>query len=144
MENCIWLWIGVIVLALLVEVSTDQLVSIWFVPGAFITAIISLFNVGFVWQLLIFVVLSAAGVVLSRVFLAGKTSDTDTRTNIEALIGERCIVTERVDNFAECGRVKIKGQYWSARGVGKDDVFEVGEALEVVTIEGVKLICKKQ
>ena len=144
MENLIWLWIGVIVLALVVEMSTEQLVAIWFVPGAFITAILSLLKLGFVWQLLIFVMLAVAGVVLSRVFLAGKASSADTRTNIEALIGERCVVTERVDNFAECGKVKIKGQYWTARGTEKNDVFEVGEALEVVSIEGVKLICKKQ
>jgi len=39
--------------------------------------------------------------------------------------------------------VKVKGQIWSARGVGDDDVFESGEILHVVAIEGVKVICKK-
>ena len=53
------------------------------------------------------------------------------------------MVTERIDNFSECGQVKIKGQYWTARGAGENDVFEVGEALKVVSIEGVKLICEK-
>lgn len=144
MENLVWLWIGVIAISIAVEVFTEQLVSIWFVPAAFLTAILSLFKVNYVWQILIFFALSIAGIVLSRVFLAGKKSDADTRTNIEALIGERCVVTERIDNYLECGQVKIKGQLWSAKGEGENDTFEVGEALTVVTIQGVKLICKKQ
>ena len=143
MEHLVWLWIGVIAVSLAVEFATEQLVSIWFVPAAFITAVLSLFKVGIIWQLLVFIVLSIVGIVLSRVFLAGKKSDTDSRTNIEALIGERCIVTSRISNFEDQGQVKIKGQFWSARGTGENDVFEVGEALTVVTIEGVKLICKK-
>lgn len=143
MDSLVWVWIGVIVLALVVEVFTEQLVSIWFVPAAFITAVLSLLKIGYIWQVLVFFVLSVAGIVLSKIFLAGKKSNADTRTNVEALIGERCVVTERIDNFAECGQVKIKGQFWTARGADKDDTFEVGEALTVVTVEGVKLICKK-
>ena len=144
MENLVWLWIGVIVIALVLEVVTEQLVSIWFVPAAFVTAIFSLMRMRFVWQVLIFIVLSVAGIVLSRVFLAGKKIGNDSRTNIEALIGERCVVTTRIDNFEDQGQVKIKGQYWTARGTGENDVFEVGEALTVVSIEGVKLICEKK
>lgn len=62
---------------------------------------------------------------------------------INAIIGEKCIVTEAIDNFAGCGEVKVNGQIWSARGVSDDDSFEVGERLRVVAIEGAKLICRK-
>lgn len=144
MENLVWLWIGVIVVALAVEVLTEQLVSIWFVPSAFVTAILSLCKLGLIWQVLIFIVLSAAGIVVSKVLLAKSNRDKDTRTNTEALIGERCVVTSRIDNFEDQGQVKIKGQFWTARGTGENDVFEVGEALTVVSIEGVKLICEKK
>lgn len=144
MENLIWIWIGVIVIALAVEMATDQLVSIWFVPSAFVTAILSLCKLGLIWQVLIFIVLSAAGIVVSKVLLAKSNRGKDTRTNTEALIGERCVVTSRIDNFEDQGQVKIKGQLWTARGTGENDVYEVGEALTVVSIEGVKLICKKQ
>ena len=63
--------------------------------------------------------------------------------SLESVIGEKCLVTERIDNFAGCGQVKVNGQGWSARGAYDNDVFEVGESLMVVAIEGVKLICKK-
>ena len=63
--------------------------------------------------------------------------------SLDDIIGERCKVVETVDNYAGCGLVKVKGQFWSARGVDDDDIFDIGETLTVVAIEGVKLICKK-
>ena len=67
----------------------------------------------------------------------------DTSLGIESVIGEKCVVVERIDNFAGCGQVKVNGQGWSARSAYDDDCFEVGEALRVVALEGAKLVCKK-
>ena len=61
----------------------------------------------------------------------------------DGIVGERCVVTERIDNYAGCGQVKVKGQIWSARGVLENDAFSEGEILKIVAIEGAKLICKK-
>lgn len=65
------------------------------------------------------------------------------RIGFDSIVGERCVVTETVDNYSGCGLVKVKGQVWAARCVDDEDVFEVGEVLHVVAIEGVRLICKK-
>ena len=70
-------------------------------------------------------------------FLSNKT------ITIDSIVGEKCIVTEKVDNFAGCGQIKVKGQFWSARGFFDDDVFECGEILRIVAIEGVMVVCKK-
>lgn len=59
------------------------------------------------------------------------------------LVGEKCVVTERIDNYAGCGEVKVKGEIWSARGVLENDAFSEGETLKIVAIEGAKLVCKK-
>ena len=100
-------------------------------------------NVGFVWQILTVLLLAIAGIVLTKTVFTKELPAITTKTNIDAIIGERCIVTEKIDNYAGCGQVKIKGQIWSARGVMDEDVFEVGDVLHVVAIEGVKVICKK-
>ena len=138
-----WIWIAIIVAALIIEVLTDQLISIWFVPGAVIATILDFCDVALLWQILTVLILAAAGIVFAKTYLAKKLRSGIVKTNIEAIIGERCVVTEKVDNYVGCGQVKVKGQIWSARGVGEDDVFEVGEILHVVAIEGVKVICKK-
>ena len=139
-----WGWIAVIILAIVIEALTDQLISIWFVPAAIVATIMDFCKVDIIWQVLVFALVSIAGIIVSKTLLSKyfvKTSDS--KTNIEAIVGERCIVTEKIDNFAGCGQAKVKGQIWSARGVNEDDVFEVGEVLDIVAIEGVKLICKK-
>ena len=60
------------------------------------------------------------------------------------IVGERCTVIETVDNYVGSGLVKVKSQIWAARSVDDDDVFENGESLIIVAIEGAKLICKKK
>lgn len=66
-----------------------------------------------------------------------------TKKKSETVVGERCVVVERIDNTGGCGEVKVKGQIWAARGVNESDSFEAGEVLKIVAVEGAKLICKK-
>ena len=63
--------------------------------------------------------------------------------NLDNVVGEKAVVVEKINNFAGCGQVKIHGQSFSARGTEDADVFEVGEILHIVAIEGAKLICRK-
>ena len=137
-----WIWVTLIALAIVIEVLTDQLIAIWFVPGAIVAIVLDFFEIDLLWQIAAFLVLSIVGIVISQKYLR-KFIKSTAKTNIDAIIGEKCIVTEKIDNFAGVGQVKIKGQIWSARGVGEDDVFEPGEVLSIVAIEGVKLICRK-
>ena len=62
---------------------------------------------------------------------------------IDTIVGKKCVVSETIDNFAGCGQIKINGQLWSAKGFFDDDVYEVGEVLRIVAIEGVMVVCKK-
>ena len=138
-----WFWIAVIAIAIVVELLTDQLVSIWFIPGAIIAVVLDFCFDSLVWQILTFLVVSLVGIFVARKLVMKHAPKENTKTNIDAIVGEKCIVTEKIDNYAGCGQVKIKGQIWSARGVGEDDVFDKGDVLHVVAIEGVKVICKK-
>ena len=137
-----WIWVALIALAIVVELLTDQLIAIWFVPGAIISIVLDFCSVDVLWQVAAFLVVSAIGVFVSQKYLR-KYVKAVAKTNIEAIIGEKCIVTEKIDNFAGAGQVKVKGQIWSARGVEEDALFESGEILTIVAVEGVKLICKK-
>ena len=76
-------------------------------------------------------------------FLFGCNKKKNNGSDMDSIVGSRCIVTEKIDNYAGCGLVRVNGQFWAARGAGEDDVFEIGEALRVVALEGVKLICRK-
>jgi len=138
-----WFWLGIIILSIIVEVFTDQLVSIWFIPGALIAIVLDLCKLGLVWQVLVFLVISVIGIISGKKYLTKFKLNSTTKTNIDAIIGEKCIVTEKIDNFAGKGQAKVHNQLWSARAVSDEDIFEEGEILLVVAIEGVKLIVKK-
>lgn len=89
------------------------------------------------WIIAIAIVLIVAAAVCVLKLRSSKN------VTIDSIVGEKCIVTETIDNFAGCGQIKVRGQLWSARGFYEDDIFECGESLRIVAIEGVKAVCKK-
>ena len=138
------IWIEIIVAAVAFEALISKRVFMWFIPAAIVANFLCLFNMDTTWQIIVFLFVSALGILWAKLFYpAIVRAMPDRRTNIVALIGEKCIVTEKIDNYAGCGQARIKGQIWSARSVNCDDVYEAGETLTVVAIEGVKLICRK-
>ena len=143
MEFMIFFWLGVVVVALVVEALTVGLVSIWLVPGALVAMLLAIFKLPLPVQIPAFFLLSACGIVLAKTlfrrYLQPKAS---VKTNVDAIVGSRAVVTERVDNLSGCGQVRVDSQIWSARSIDPDIVFEVGDVVSVMAIEGVKLICK--
>ncbi len=75
--------------------------------------------------------------------LFSKKSSQDKELSPAGIVGKKCVVIEKIDTFAGCGQVKVNGQSWSARGTFDDDIFEIGETLSIVAVEGVRLICVK-
>ena len=73
----------------------------------------------------------------------GRRNAQEKQTDLGSIIGKKCIVVEKIDNFSGCGQVKVNGQSWSARAAYEENVFNVGEVLRVVAIEGVRLVCVK-
>ncbi len=137
-----YLWIIVSILAAVIEALTTALISMWFIPAGIVAAVMALLEVDVRWQIIVFLVLSLACIILQKTVFKKFLKRADTRTNIDTIIGEKGIVTQRIDNIVGLGQIKVKGQYWAARSV--DGVnYDVGDVLSVVAIEGVKLICKK-
>ncbi len=139
-----YIWLGLLVLSGVLEVLTVQLLFVWFMPGLLVGMILAFLGVDAWIQILVFFLLSALGLVLSRTvfkkFLRPKKQE---KFNVDALIGDRCYVVEKIDNIACRGAVKIRGLEWAARTLSDNEILEEGTLVEVLAVEGVKLICKK-
>lgn len=135
-------WLGVIVVSVIVEAATMSLVSVWFVPGGLIALILALLNVDFLIQFIVFAAVALAMMTCLRPLLKRFLKVKRVPTNSDALIGEKAVTTEEIDNLASTGAVKIKGETWTARSEDGEKIAE-GETVTVCSIEGVKLICKK-
>jgi membrane protein implicated in regulation of membrane protease activity len=142
MEYMPFFWIAVIVLSVFAEVNTAALVAIWFMPSALVATVLAFFKVPIYVQVLVFVVLSALFIVFSKVIFSKTLLPKHTPTNADSVIGEHAVVTEQVCNMENRGLVKVRGQIWSARSAD-GTLLEPGEIVSVISIEGVKLICRK-
>lgn len=134
-----YVWAAVIVAALLLEGVTFGLVAIWFVPGALVALIMSLFSVPLPWQILAFGVISVI-----TLFLGLKIRRRKTKTNVDSLIGKTVLITEEVNNIEAKGTGKLNGQVWTVRANNPAEALVPGDLAIVVAIEGVKLICRKK
>lgn len=138
------IWFGIIILTLIVESQTADLVSIWFAPGAFVAMILAFCNVGFGVQFGVFIGITVIGLILTFTVIRPrmKKKHKIEKTNADALIGKLAHVEEDIDNRAPSGVVKINGQLWTARmtddtlSASKDDWVEIAE------VAGSKLICR--
>ena len=135
-------WFVFLILAVIAEAATTALVAIWFFPGAFVAMILAFFHVHLAWQIAAFLVLSAVSLMFGRKVC--KRFFPKVKTNTDALIGKTAVITEEVHNLEGKGAAKIEGKEWSARADRDDIVLTVGEYVEIVDIQGVKLICRKR
>lgn len=139
----IWIgWLAFIVLAVIAETATAALISIWFIPGAIVSLVLSLCKVPIWVQIVVFVVISAVLLLSTRKLVKKLLKGKGQPTNADAVIGQKAIVTERINNIEETGAVKIMGKEWTARS-DNDETFDVGDVVTVKEISGVKLICNK-
>lgn len=137
-----YLWLGILIVSLVIEISTALLVSIWFVAGALIALILNLLDFSLAIQILGFVLGSATTFIIIRPRLLKYIRKPKIATNNDKLLGEFGEVVEDIVGL-ENGKVKIQGQVWTARSVENEDIG-LGEVVEIKGIEGVKLLVKKR
>ena len=133
------IWLALMVIFLIVEaVCAIHMVSIWFAAGALVSMIIALLG-GQLWlQAVVFLVVSGVLLWLLRPVAKKYFTPKLTKTNVEAIIGTRGIVTEEIDNLLAQGQVKINGLEWTARSTSGEKI-PAGSTIKVDRIEGVKV-----
>lgn len=141
MEYYYWL-IAAIVLVI-VEICTAGFGALCFALGAAFSALVSGLGGSLTWQILAFVVVSLLTFIFLRPivvrFLDKKTKDV--KTNAEAIIGRKGIVSERIDASQHTGRVAIDGDDWKA--VSEDgSVIEKGTDVEIIKLDSIIVTVK--
>lgn len=136
-------WAAALVVFLIVEAVTAGLVSIWFVFGSLVALICAALGAAVWLQIFWFVIVSVATLVLTRPLVKRYVDSRSVATNADRSIGRAAVVTERIDNLAAAGAVKLDGVVWTARSTDDAVAIETGERVTVRAIEGVKLIVER-
>lgn len=138
MEALCWLLLAA--LFIVIEIISLGLTTIWFAGGAFVAALAGLAGVSLTIQVALFLIVSIILLVLTRP-VAVKYLDSKTqKTNSEALIGQKAVVLQTIDNLKTEGQVKVNGMEWTARAKMDEMVIPEGEVVTILEIQGVKLI----
>ena len=138
-------WLVLFIVFVTIELNTVQLVSVWFALGCIGAGIVSIItnDENTAYELIAFAITTAVALIITRPFVNKVTQTEPTPTNADALPGQTAVVTETIDNINSTGAVSIKGAIWTARTEPEvTDVITEGAVVEIIKIDGVKLIVK--
>jgi membrane protein implicated in regulation of membrane protease activity len=132
-----WVWWLIVAAGLGIPLVLTAMPELgMFAVGALAASVVAALGGGIVAQVLVFVGVSVALLVVVRPIAARhRAGQTGHASGIDALKGRQAVVLERVSADGG-GRIKLAGEVWSARSLDEDQVFEPGRQVDVVDIDG--------
>ena len=138
------IWVIVALVFVIVEIFTTGFAVMCISFGCLFGAAVSLFELDVKWQLLAFAVGTVLAFLTVRplVYKFFYKKGQEVKTNAEALVGRRALVTERVGDEMHPGRVTVDGDDWKAISLDAEPI-EVGETVEIMAINSIIVTVKK-
>lgn len=134
-------WVAMLVILIVVEAVTAQMVTIWFAAGAAAALVAEILGAQVWLQWVVFVAVSAVALVATRPLVRKLTQTKVQPTNADRCIGQTAIVVEDINNIEGKGQVNVNGVVWTARS-SDGSTFKKDDRVTVEKIDGVKLIVK--
>ena len=135
-----YLWLIAAGIFFIIEIATVGFLIFWLGIGALFAMVASFFTDNLLIQTTVFVISSSVLIPLTKPIVNKYFDDGKTiATNAYSLIGKVGIVTTAINTLNSTGQVKVNGEIWSAKA---DEDIKQGTEVEVLKIDGVKLIVK--
>lgn len=140
MEWWIWVLIGFALLA--VEAATQMIGIGFFGLGAMVVGTLVAFGAGGpLWvQLLLFTVISFAGLLIFRQPIFKRVRGEDRPAEVDTMIGESVTALEEIA-ARQSGRAELRGTTWTVTNVG-DGPISRGQRARVERVEGLTLFIR--
>ena len=137
-------WLIAAFILVIIEICTAGFGSICFAFGAGFSALTAYLGGGYVWQLIVFAAVSLLTFIFLRPVIIRllERNSKDVKTNVDALIGRKAVVSETIDHAAHTGRVAVDGDDWKAVSEDKT-VIEKGEDVTIVGRESLIVTVRK-
>lgn len=139
MINDAIIWLIAAAILGIIEVSTVNLITLWFAVSALVAAVFAAFGAGPGVQIPVFVVVSAILVIATRPLAKRFLNRNTVATNADRIISTQGIVIEEINSIKGTGQVKVMGQVWSAKSAEGEDIAE-GTSVKIVALEGAKVV----
>lgn len=134
-------WVIIAIVCGSIEIFTLGLWFLWLSLAALLVAVGVRLDwlPGLQWQLLVFAFFTLIFIIFTRPLAVKLFKTKDTTSNVKALVGQHGISTTDIMPL-HFGQVKVNGEIWTAIA---DSAIESGTRIEVIDIDGVKLIVKQ-
>lgn len=137
-------WVVIMAIAIILEISTVNLITIWFGVGAVVAVILSYCGVPMVGQIVAFFIVSFACMLILKPLrdniIKGKGK------TLNSLIGKKCLISKIPDNKGVL-KVRLNGVDWNAEIYEKlndidvsDKVYDVDMPMYITQINGNTLV----
>jgi membrane protein implicated in regulation of membrane protease activity len=137
-------WVIIALIFVIVEMFTSGFAVMCISFGCIFGAVAAALDWELKWQLLVFAIGTALAFMTVRplVYKFFYKKENEVKTNSEALVGRKAIVTERIEGELHPGRVKVDGDDWKSISLDAEPI-EVGEAVEITAINSIIVTVKK-
>ena len=138
------IWLIIAIVLVIFEICSTTFGAICFAIGAGFSALAAGLGANLTWQIIIFAVISMLTFIFLRPFMMKflDRKSKDVKTNADALVGRKAVVSERIDATQHTGRVAVDGDDWKA--VSEDgSVIEKGAEVEIVKLDSIILTVKQ-
>ena len=137
-----YIWLAIIIGSIILEIVTfNSLVSIWFSAGALVSLILNYFKINFQIQIITFFVVSLLFIIILRPIISKYNKKNTIPTNTDRLVGKQTHLLKDID-LDNYGILKINDLIWNAISIDNQPI-KAGNIVEIISIDGSKLIVKK-
>ena len=138
-----WLWIGIFVVTVVIEVLTaGALVSVWFSVAALLALVAERLGFGFGVQLAVFIISSIVFVGYVMPIVKRNLETSKEATNADRYIGMERTLRKGVGSERD-GEIKINDVTWLCTSEDRIPIDE-GALVEIIGFEGSKAIVRKK
>lgn len=135
------IWLGITIIAIIIEVITIDLVSVWFAAGSIIALIANLLGISQTIQIALFIIITIICAIIVRPLAKKYMRGNIERTNFDRVIGKHGLITKTITADSK-GEVKVMSTLWLASSIDNTTINE-GEYCEILAVEGAHLVVKK-
>ena len=130
------LWIVILVLAIIIELISYGLISIWFIPSIILTIILKAFGLNNIYiEIMIVLSLSTVLLIFTRPLVVKFLKPQNIKTNFDRILDMKGKIIKKV-NLNDFRIVKVDGKEWRCYSSKE---IEVGKIVKIIKIDSNKL-----
>jgi len=137
-----YVWLGIVVVSLILEFLTTEMITIWFAGGGLVSMILAMLSVEYYVQIPVFIIVSIVLLICFRKIVINKFSIGESNLNADAVIGREAILLSEI-TFEKPGTIKVNDVIWGVISKNEKAFIPENTVVKIVGLKGNKYIVEE-